>query len=89
MSLLPLDVLTELLVPAYEEGLQKYYRDSWRKGFDINVLMDATLRHLTSFFYDKENYDKDTFKKYGIKKSHLGAAIFNIICMYDSSKEKE
>ena len=83
VSLIPLDLLIELLVPAYEEGIQKYKRESWRLGFTTTVMMDACLRHLISFFYDCEDYDKDS-EKYNIKKHHLGAAIFCIICMYDT-----
>ena len=49
MSLLPLDLLSELLCPCYEEGLRKYSRESWRKGFKISVMMDAALRHLSKF----------------------------------------
>lgn len=84
MSLIPLDLLTELLEPAYREGLLKYERESWRKGFKVSVMMDAVLRHLSKFYYDKEDYDEETFNKYDILKHHLGAAIFGIIVMYNS-----
>jgi len=89
MSLLPLDVLSDMLVPCYEEGLQKYYRESWREGFELNVMMDACLRHLTKFFYDKEDYDSETLKEYGIKKHHLGAAVFSIVSMYHSWEKSQ
>ena len=87
MAELPLDLLTELLCPAYKEGTQhKYYRNSWRKGFKMSVMMAACLRHLTKFFYFGEVWDKETLEKYGIKKHHLGAAIFCIISLYNDWK---
>jgi len=87
MAELPLDLLAELLCPAYKEGTQhKYYRNSWRKGFKMSVMMAACLRHLTKFFYFGEVWDKETLEKYGIKKHHLGAAIFCIISLYNDWK---
>lgn len=84
MSLLPLDLLAELLEPAYREGLVKYERESWRKGFKASVMMDAALRHISAFYFWKEDYDPETLDKYGISKPHLGAAIFCLISMYNS-----
>ena len=84
MSLLPLDLLTELLVPAYSEGLLKYERESWRKGFKVSTMMDSTLRHLSAFYYDREDYDHETEEKYNIQKHHLGSVIFCCIAMYNS-----
>jgi len=84
ISLLPLDLLSEMLVPAYMEGLKKYQRESWRKGFKASTMMDACMRHLTAFYYEHEDYDSETFKTYGIRKHHLGAALFCIISLYNS-----
>lgn len=84
MSLLPLDLLTELLEPAYREGLLKYERESWRRGFKTSIMMDAALRHLSKFYYERENYDAETEEKYKIKKHHLGASIFCLVSMYNS-----
>ena len=84
MSLIPLDLLSELLCPCYEEGLLKYERESWRKGFKISVMMDAALRHLSKFYYEREDYDKETEEKYNIQKHHLSAVIFCCISMYNS-----
>jgi hypothetical protein len=81
-SLLPLDCLIELLSPAYAEGLIKYYRDSWRIGFYVSDMFDATLRHLNAFYHDGQDIDP----KSPTKKLHLGGAIFSIICMYWSLK---
>ena len=87
MSELPLDLLAELLCPAYQEGTQhKYYRNSWRKGFKMSVMFAACLRHLTKFFFMRETYDQETLKKYGIKKHQLGAAMFCIIALYSDWK---
>jgi len=82
-GLLPLDILLKVLCPAYAEGLIKYWRESWRMGFPISVMYAATLRHLSAFFHDKEDYDPDA-EKLGIKKLHLAGALFSIICMCDT-----
>lgn len=50
-SLLPMDLLMEYLVPAYEEGIQKYERESWRKGFATSTMIDAALRHIEAFYW--------------------------------------
>ena len=81
MSLIPLDVIADMLCPAYEEGLEKYHRESWRKGFKQSVMMDACQRHLRKFFYEKEDFDPEYPEKH-----HLGAALFCIISMYNSWK---
>ena len=84
MSLIPDDLLRDFLEPAYREGLLKYYRESWREGFPLSVMMDAAKRHLTAFFHDGEDFDNETLIKYGIMKHHLGAALFCILCMCDT-----
>ena len=84
MSLLPLDLLTELLVPAYEVGCIKYHRESWRKGFPVSVMMDACLRHLSKFYYDRENFDQDALRDQNIEVHHIGSAIFCLVSMYNS-----
>lgn len=86
ISLLPLDQLNDLLIPAYTEGLQEYYRDSWRLGFPISDSYSAAMRHLIKFMFKGEDIDIETLDKYGIKKSHLGAAIFHLICIYNTLK---
>lgn len=85
MSLIPDDILRDFLEPAYREGLLKYSRESWRMGFTTTVMMDALKRHMTQFFYDCEDLDSDS-EKLGIKKHHLGGALFCIICMCDTVK---
>ncbi len=83
-SLIPLDLLIEVLEPAYREGLLKYSRESWRKGFKTSVMHDAALRHMVAFFHKKEDYDPQTLEEHGIKKHHIGAAIFCLISMFNS-----
>ena len=80
MSLLPLDVLRKYFCPAYEEGVKKYERESWRKGFPVSVMMDALLRHVSDFYYKREDYDPDAAAQ-GVEKHHLGAALFCICSM--------
>jgi len=50
MSLLPLDLLSKYLVPAYEEGVKKYNRESWRDGFHTSIMIDSVLRHIEVVF---------------------------------------
>lgn len=77
-SLVPLDVLIKYLTPAYEEGVLKYERESWRKGFHASTLMDAACRHIVAWYYDREDYDPDA-ARLGIQKHHLAGAIFSLI----------
>lgn len=82
-SLIPLDLLIKILEPAYREGLIKYRRESWREGFHTTVMMDAALRHLADHFHKGEDFDPDA-KKLGVNKTHLGGALFSILCMADT-----
>jgi len=86
MRLLPLDLLREYLIPAYEEGLEKYFEESWRLGFNISTMMDGLQRHMEEFYYKGEDLDHETLEKYGIEKTHLGAALFCILCMCQTMK---
>lgn len=85
VSLIPIDVLIEYLVPAYEEGCVKYERESWRKGFNTSILIDAAERHISKFFYDGEDWDPDA-AKLGIRKHHLAGAIFSLISILHTLK---
>jgi len=83
VSLLPMDLLVPMLEPAYRHGIDKYERESWRKGFIMSKMMDAALRHLFAFYYDGEDFDPDPgAMKY--QKTHLGAVVFCIINMYNT-----
>jgi len=87
-SLIPMDLLIEFLEPAYRIGIKKYYRESWRKGFSTTTMFDALQRHLTKFFYEGEEFDRESFDKYGIKCSHLGSALFCILSILNTLKTK-
>jgi hypothetical protein len=82
-SLIPFDLLLKYLEPAYQEGLIRYYRESWRLGFPITDMYDSAMRHLEKFFFQKEDWDKDA-EKLGIKKHHLGGVLFSVLCMLDT-----
>ena len=75
LSLLPLDVLGKYLVPAYEEGVKKYQRESWRGGFHVSVMVDAALRHIEEFFWQGKDVDQDS----QTGKHHLAGAIFCLV----------
>lgn len=74
-SLLPMDVLIKHLLPAYEEGVLKYERESWRQGFYVSTLFDAAQRHLNEFFYLGQDIDPGS----STKKHHLSCALFSIL----------
>lgn len=84
MSEIPLDLLADLLCPAYKVGCEKYYRYSWRKGFLYSDMFDAAQRHMEKFFYENKDIDEDSLKEFGIEVHHLGAAIFSLIALYNS-----
>ena len=86
VSLNPDDLIEEFLTSAYQEGLEKYFRESWRLGFDTSVMHSALKRHLTAYFYKGEDWDQETLENYGIRKHHLGAVIFCALCMLDTYK---
>ena len=77
-SLLPLDVLIKYVCPAYQEGLIKYDRESWRLGFNVSILIDAAERHISKFWHEGEDWDADA-EKLGIKKHHLAGAVFSLL----------
>lgn len=77
MSELPFDVFLKYMPTAYEEGIIKYYRESWRNGFPVSVMIDAAIRHITDFFWKRNDYDI----KSPTKKHHLSGAIFSLTCI--------
>lgn len=79
MSLIPMDLLGKYLVPAYEEGLVKYYRDSWRLNFPHSVMIAAARRHLSEFWENGEDFDQDN--ESGNPKHHLAGVIFCCLAM--------
>ena len=81
-TLLPIDIIAELLIPAYLEGVTKYERESWRRGFYISTMIDAAQRHINAFFYEGQDIDPDS----STGKHHLGGAIFSLLSAYHSIK---
>jgi len=79
-SLIPMDILTKYLTPAYEEGIDKYKKESWRGGFPTSIMIDATMRHITEFYYN--GHDIDPTSSTG--KHHLAGAIFSLISILHS-----
>ena len=75
MSLLPMDLLKKYLTVAYEEGIDKYKRESWRAGFNTSTMIDAALRHIEAFFWQGEDIDPDSKNN----KHHLAGAIFSLL----------
>lgn len=75
LSLLPLDVLGKYLVPAYEEGVKKYNRESWCGGFHVSVMIDAALRHIEEFYWQGADVDPDS----QTGKHPLAGALFCLI----------
>lgn len=87
MSLVPLDLIEELLPPAYEEGTEKYLQESWRLGFSQSKIFDSLQRHANAYYYKSEDYDPDPLAmKY--KKHHLGGVIFAALSLYLSGKTR-
>lgn len=74
-SLIPWDILDEFVEPAYQEGIIKYVRESWRRGFKILDLIDALERH-KGHFMAGQDYDQEAKEVYGIDKHHLAAMVF-------------
>lgn len=79
ISLIPMDILRTFILPAYEEGVIKYERESWRRGFNVMEMVDAANRHIESFSHSGEDFDKEAWEKFGIMKHHLAGAIFSLI----------
>ena len=80
MSLLPLDLLEKYLVPAYEEGVWKYDRESWRGGFHTSVLIDAAMRHLNEFYWQGQDKDPDS----PTEKHPLAGVIFSCLSILNT-----
>ncbi len=85
MSLLPMDLLEEV-AKAYEYGLAKYSRNSWRGGFEQHKNQAAALRHAADYWDKGELYDQDAFDRRGMKVMHPAMVIFNMLCIIDSIK---
>mgnify|MGYP003117911073 CR=1 FL=1 len=71
MSLVPHKAL-EAVMERYLIGAVNYGENNWRKGMKHSVLYDSAMRHLMQDFQGDESED------------HLGAALWNIMCMIDN-----
>lgn len=49
----------EPLVRVLEFGANKYARDNWKKGLDLQEILDSTQRHLAAMI-DGEEFDKES-----------------------------
>ena len=82
LDLIPWDIIAKYLPAGYEEGLIKYYRESWRLGFKTSDMFAGAQRHLLAYRYG-EDFDPSA-AELGIKKHHLSGALFCILCMLDT-----
>lgn len=82
LDLPPWELIAKYMPPVYEEGLIKYYKESWKKGFTTSEMFAGSLRHLFAYRAG-EDYDPSA-AKLGIKKHHLAGALFCIFCMLDT-----
>ena len=82
LDLIPWDILARHLPQAYEEGLIKYYKESWKLGFTTTSMYAAAMRHLIAY-RSGEDYDPSA-KALGVDKHHLAGALFSILCMLDT-----
>jgi len=85
LSLLPMDLLEEV-AKAYEYGLTKYSRNSWREGFEQHRMQAAAMRHSADYWDKGELYDPDAMEKAGMEVMHPAMVIFNMLCIIDSIK---
>lgn len=80
LGLLPTSALVEVAkVLAF--GKEKYAAHNWRKGFDWSRLIDASLRHITSY-NDGEDKDPES------NLSHLAHAACCIMFLLEFEKYK-
>ena len=68
MSLVPHKALDAVMM-RYLQGAVTYGEHNWRKGMKHSVLYDSAMRHLMQDFQGDDSED------------HLGAALWNIMCM--------
>jgi hypothetical protein len=84
--MIPWDIIAEYMPPAYAEGIIKYERESWRRGFHVSKMFEAATRHMIAFQYYSEDLDPEALEKYGIEKHHLAGAIFSLLSILHTMK---
>jgi hypothetical protein len=85
LELLPMDLLG-FVADAYEYGCSKYYHNSHRKGFDTDRMISGALRHISDWNDRGQEFDKDAHEQTGMKVHHIGMAIFNLLCVLESTE---
>lgn len=81
-DLLPMSAINEV-VKVMNYGATKYDDHNWKKGIQYSRSYSATMRHLYSWWQDKESEDSET----GI--SHLAHAICNLLFLLHFELEGE
>ena len=91
-SLLPWREINEV-VKILTMGAVKYKDDNWKKVAEEKPkrYIDALQRHFYLWHVKKEKYDKDLYKRFDIKVSHLACLICNAIFLLwkDNEDRKE
>ena len=78
-SLMPFEQLEDT-VRVLMKGAEKYSRDNWKKGDDVNRYKDALMRHVTAYIKGEERDPEDNLP-------HLAHAICNCLFLqYFDSK---
>ena len=75
MSLVPHKALNDVMV-RYLQGAETYGENNWKKGMKHSILYDSAMRHLIQDFQGDDVED------------HLGAALWNIMCMIQNRDNK-
>ena len=75
MSLVPHTALNAVM-KRYLQGAEAYGENNWRKGMKHSVLYDSAMRHLMQDFQGDNSED------------HLGAALWNIMCMIENRETR-
>jgi hypothetical protein len=68
--------MLEALAETYGEGMHKYGRDNWKKGFKESIYMQHAMAHLIAYANGDES------------EPHLGHAIWNLGAMLWLRKHK-
>lgn len=88
VDLMPLDILECLTRPLELGMLKGYQRDNWLKGINFRASKAAALRHLSKFFDEGEDYDKEGMDKFNYHVSHIDMALFNLASIALQFKRK-
>jgi hypothetical protein len=70
-DLIPMKVIRALAI-HYEKGCLKYGDRNWEKGIPVHSFLDSAMRHLVQVIDGRDD------------ENHLIAAIWNLVCAYDT-----